>query len=197
MILPRQVRSGLTPNTCCAPPGAARNPEITSSKISSAPSRSQIVAQALQESVARRHEPHVAGDRLDERPRRSAPRCASNSALRPSRDRCSARAACRAATAAGTPGLVGTPSVMRARAGLHQERVGVAVIAALELDDLVALGRRPRDAHRAHRRLGARADEAHALHRRHQRRDPLRRAASRARSARRSSCRRAPRRRAP
>ena len=29
----------------------------------------------------------------------------------------------------------------RARSGLDQERIGVAVIAALELDDLVALGR--------------------------------------------------------
>ena len=37
MILPRQVRSGRTPASACAPPAAARNPEITSSKISTAP----------------------------------------------------------------------------------------------------------------------------------------------------------------
>ena len=35
----------------------------------------------------------------------------------------------------------------RARAGLHQERIGVAVIAAFELDDPVAAGGRARDAH--------------------------------------------------
>ena len=47
----------------------------------------------------------------------------------------------------------------------------MAVIAALELDDPIAAGRGPRDAHRAHRRFGARADEADALDRRHQRAD--------------------------
>ena len=36
------------------------------------------------------------------------------------------------------PGWSGMPSVSRARAGLHEKRVGVAVIAAFELDDLVA-----------------------------------------------------------
>ena len=33
MILPRQVRSGVTPTSAWAPPLDARNPEITSSKI--------------------------------------------------------------------------------------------------------------------------------------------------------------------
>ena len=37
MTLPRVVRSGLTPKRSGAPPGAIRNPVITSSKISSAP----------------------------------------------------------------------------------------------------------------------------------------------------------------
>ena len=49
----------------------------------------------------------------------------------------------------------------------------MAVIAAGELDDLVAPGRRPRDAHRAHRRFGSRADEPDPLHRRHQHGDAL------------------------
>ena len=61
------------------------------------------------------------------------------------------------------------PSVSGARSGLHQERVGVPVVAAFELDDPVASGERARHAHRAHRRFGARADEPHPLHRRHQR----------------------------
>ena len=64
----------------------------------------------------------------------------------------------------------------RAASGFDEERVGVSVIAALELQDLVARGgemRRARDSHGAHRRLGARADEADALDRRHQRADTL------------------------
>ena len=55
-----------------------------------------------------------------------------------------------------------------ARAGLDQQRVGVAVVAALELDDLVALRVTARQPDRAHRRLGARAAHAHQLDRRHQ-----------------------------
>ena len=51
----------------------------------------------------------------------------------------------------------------RTRAGLHQERIGMAVVAALELDDLVSPGRCPGDAHRTHRRFGSRAHEPHAL----------------------------------
>ena len=73
----------------------------------------------------------------------------------------------------------------QARAGLDQQRVGMAVVAALELDDLAAAGGAARQADRAHRRLGARADQAHLLHGRHQLRGSPRPARSRARSARR------------
>ena len=52
--------------------------------------------------------------------------------------------------------------------GLHEEGVGVTVVAALELDDAIASRRRASNAHGAHRRLGARADEADPLHRGHQ-----------------------------
>ena len=62
----------------------------------------------------------------------------------------------------------------RAGSRLHEERIRVPVITAFELEDLVAPGRRARDADRAHRRFRAGADEPHALHRRHQRRDTLR-----------------------
>jgi hypothetical protein len=41
--------------------------------------------------------------------------------------------------------------------------IGVAFIAAGELDDQVAPGGRARDPQRAHRRLGARVDEAQHL----------------------------------
>ena len=93
-------------------------------------------------------------------------------------------------TSAGTPALVGLPKVAQARAGLDQQRVGMAVVAALELDDLVAAGGAARQPQRAHRRLGARADQAHLLDRRHAARGSPRRARSRARSARRTRGRR-------
>ena len=50
----------------------------------------------------------------------------------------------------------------------------MAVVAALELDDAVAAGESAREADRAHRRLGARADHAQPLDRRHEFDDPAR-----------------------
>ena len=52
----------------------------------------------------------------------------------------------------------------QARAGLDQQRVGVAVVAALELDDLAAARGAARQADGAHAGLGARADQAHHVH---------------------------------
>ena len=78
----------------------------------------------------------------------------------------------------------------QARAGLDQQRVGVAVVAALELDDLAAAGGAARQAQRAHRRLGARADQAHLLDARAPARGSPRPVRSRARSARRRTGRR-------
>ena len=40
MTLPKQVRSGVIPNTAWAPPRAIRKPVMTSSKINRAPTRS-------------------------------------------------------------------------------------------------------------------------------------------------------------
>ena len=48
ITFPRQVMSGLTRYFTCAPPQATRNPVITSSNSSSAPSRVAQVAQALE-----------------------------------------------------------------------------------------------------------------------------------------------------
>ncbi len=55
-----------------------------------------------------------------------------------------------------------------AGAGLHQQRIRMAVIAALELHDLLPAGEAARETDRAHRRLGARTAHAHELDRRHQ-----------------------------
>ncbi len=45
--------------------------------------------------------------------------------------------------------------------GLHQQEIGMAVIAAFELDDLAAAGVSPREANRAHGRLGAGRHQPH------------------------------------
>ena len=51
----------------------------------------------------------------------------------------------------------------QARAGFDQERVGVAVVAAFELDDFFAAGGATRQADGAHPGFGARADQSHHL----------------------------------
>ena len=51
----------------------------------------------------------------------------------------------------------------QAGAGFHQQRVGVAVVTAFELDDLLAAGGATRQAYGAHAGFGARADQAHHL----------------------------------
>ena len=61
----------------------------------------------------------------------------------------------------------------RATAGLDQERVAVAVVAAFELDDLAAPGRAARQPDRRQRGLGPGVDHAHHLARGHQRGDAL------------------------
>mmetsp|Transcript_29086 Transcript_29086/g.93389 ORF Transcript_29086/g.93389 Transcript_29086/m.93389 type:complete len:431 (-) Transcript_29086:39-1331(-) len=52
-----------------------------------------------------------------------------------------------------------------ARASLHQESIGMAVVAALELDDLFALGVSPNQSDHAHACLGAGVGESDHLHR--------------------------------
>ena len=49
----------------------------------------------------------------------------------------------------------------QARTGFHQQGVGMAVVAAFELDDLLAAGGAARQADGAHAGFGARADQAH------------------------------------
>ena len=57
----------------------------------------------------------------------------------------------------GTPAVAGTPSVAGPGAGLGEQRVGVPVVAAGELEDAVALRRAARQPDRGHRGLGARS----------------------------------------
>ncbi len=56
----------------------------------------------------------------------------------------------------------------QARAGFHQQAVGMAVVAAFKLDDLVTAGKAARQADGAHGGFGAGRHQAHRFNRRHQ-----------------------------
>ena len=71
-----------------------------------------------------------------------------------------------AASAAGIP-AIGLAERERARTGLDQKRVDVAVIATLEFDDLVPAGESSGETDRGHRGLGAAIHHPHFLDRRH------------------------------
>ena len=70
--------------------------------------------------------------------------------------------------AAGTPALSGWPNVSAPLPALHQQRIRVAVIAAVELDDFVAPREPARQPDGAHARLRAGIRHADFLHARHQ-----------------------------
>jgi len=64
-------------------------------------------------------------------------------------------------------GAVGLPVGERAAAGLDQQRVDMAVVASLKLDEFVATGEAARKADATHGRLGAAVDHANLLDARH------------------------------
>ena len=188
MILPRHVRSGRIPKICCAPPVAARKPEITSSNTSSDAVAIAEAAQSLQKPVRAAAPAPCCRRSARRRSPRSRPLFAWTHAL----DRLEVVVAGDERVARGRGGDARArrhAERQRAGARLHEKRVGVPVIAPFELQDLVAPRRRARHAGRAHGRLGAGADEAHPLHRRHQHRDALRQPRLELGRARRSSCR--------
>ena len=161
---------------------------MTSSKISSAPCSRVHLAQPLEEAGRRRHHAHVAGHRLDD-DRRDRDRRADGRDRAPPPRSLKATVSVSSASAAGTPLLSGIPKRRAARAGLHEQAVGVPVIAAVELDEQVAPGGAAGHADGAHRGLGARADQPHHLHRRVGGRERPRPSRPRAPWARRSWCR--------
>ena len=164
-IFPRIVRSGGTPKRSCAPPRATRKPVITSSKTSSAPDASQSARSASRKPGAGGTQPMF--------PATGSTKIAARSSL------------WRSTAAAASVDVVvvdddrvgddrrrharrGRDAERReARARLGEERVGVAVVAAGELEHAVAAREGAREPERRHRRLGARGDEPHLLDRRH------------------------------
>ncbi len=122
-------------------------------------------AQPFQETILGQHYAHVTGHRLDD-DSRDLVRVGVEKGLHRRQVvvwRCQGIASCgrRHARAVGQTqgGYAGT--------GPHQQHVGVAVVAALELHDLVASGVSPRQAQGTHGGLSSRVDEAHHLYRGH------------------------------
>src|SRR6185503_11897937 len=66
--------------------------------------------------------------------------------------------------AGGNAGRARIAERQRAGTGFRQQRVGVTVVTAFELDDQAAPGEAAREPHRGHGRLGARRRQAHHLH---------------------------------
>src|SRR5581483_4240082 len=126
-------------------------------------------AQRLEKAVDRRDDAHVPGDRLDDD--RREPLAVAHDRL-----------GCRVDVVVGADDRVARDGARHARrrrdsegrearAGAREQRVGMAVVAAGELEDPVALREAAREAERAHRRLRPRRDEPHLLDRRHRVRD--------------------------
>ena len=119
-------------------------------------------AQPLEKTGHRRNQVHVAGRRLDDQAGDVvgvlAEQCLDRGEVVELRDQ---RVTGKVGRHAGRAGCA---EGERARARLHQQAVGGAVIAALELDDPGAAGVAARQPQRRHRRLGSGADEAHPLH---------------------------------
>ena len=165
MILPSVVRSGSTPKRSWAPPQATRKPVMTSSKMSTAPCLVHSSRQASRKPGCGGTTPMLPATGSTMSAAISSPRSSNSLGQRGDvvvldQQRVGRRAL-------GDAGAVGQREREHAAAGGGQEAVRVAVVAADELDDLLAAGEAAGDAHGAHRRLGARVDHAHELDGRH------------------------------
>ncbi len=118
-------------------------------------------AQALQEAFRRRDDAHVAGHRLDDHGSDffGVPGEQGADALQVvvTRHQGILHGGRRHAR------RIGQPQRGDARTGLHQQQVGVAVVAAFEFDDFVPFGVGARQPQRGHGGFGAAVDEAHHL----------------------------------
>ena len=125
----------MIPKRPCAPDQPTRKPVITSSKTRSAPAR--VVSSR---SISRKPAgaggttPMLPGDRLDDDGRESR-RVRPDRRPRRPRGRCSRATTVRSRDALRHPRAVGDAERERAGAGAHQQSVGVAVVAAVELED--------------------------------------------------------------
>ena len=173
ITLPSTVRSGVMPHARPAR-RAGRRGSRSSPRRTPAARRAACTARgsACAKGGAGAHEVHVAGDRPRSSGRRCRAPCSAKASSSCARLLYSRTSVC-CTTSGGTPARGRIAEGREARARLDQQRVGMAVVAAFELDDVLAAGGAARQAHRAHRRFGAGAHQAHHLHRRHQREDGL------------------------
>ena len=119
------------------------------------------LAQPLEKSGSRLDQVHVAGDRLDDDAGNGiAGLVECGIELREVVVVEHQRLRCGLGRHAGRARITESES---ARARLDEQAVGVAVIAAFELDDAAAAGESAGEPQCRHRRLGTRADEAHQL----------------------------------
>ena len=140
MTLPKVARSGAMPVSSAAPPRARRNPEITSSKISSAPCALRERTQLLQELGALQQQAVVGRHRFDDDGGDArALACEQRLRRRLIIERQHARGG---GEGLGHAGRGRAPEGGEPGAGRDQQVIGVAVIAAGELDDQVAPGER-------------------------------------------------------
>ncbi len=144
ITLPKVERSGRTPSSSCAPPFARRKPVITSSKMRSAPCASQRRRSPSWKPGSGRIRPALPGIG-------STMIAAISPGVRAKRglDRrevVERQGQGEGGQRGGDARAVGLAVGQRAGAGLHQQGVAVAVVAAVELDDLVAPGEAARQA---------------------------------------------------
>ncbi len=116
-------------------------------------------AQALEEALLREDETHVPRDRLDD----DRGDLVLGEEVVDGLEVVERRGQRVGGGALRDSGRVREPERRDARARLHEQEVGVPVVAARELDDRLAAGERARKPQRAHRRLGARGHEADEL----------------------------------
>ncbi len=159
------VRSGRTPKRACAPPRAAREAGDHLVEDEQRPGGVAERAQRLEEAGLRRDAAHVPRHRLDEHRRQLVVVAGDGLADRgeivvvdhdrPCHDR------------GGDAGRGRDPERREPGACRGEEGVGMAVVAARELEHARAAGEGAREPQRRHRRLGARGDEPHLLDRWH------------------------------
>mmetsp|Transcript_1349 Transcript_1349/g.3817 ORF Transcript_1349/g.3817 Transcript_1349/m.3817 type:complete len:483 (+) Transcript_1349:151-1599(+) len=130
------------------------------------------LAQAGEELLVRNDEARVADDALEDHARDLALVCLEERLHR--LEVVVRRNERRLRRALGHTGRVRQAERSDAGARGNEEGVGVAVVAAVELDHLLALGVRAHQAEHTHAGLGAGVGEAHHLHRRHRVDDHLR-----------------------
>ena len=154
ITFPKHHRSGCTPTAAVAPPRPRRKPVITSSKIEERARPVAGGAQPLEEPGLGGDEPHVRGHRLDDH---------AGHGFVDLRDLVVGRDDRRRDGTRRHAGGAGKPERRDAAPAAGEQRVGVAVVAAGELDDAVAPGGAAGEPDDRHRGLGAGRDEPHLL----------------------------------